>query len=272
MPIERILIGGAFLEIAILDVALVLAAAPSPAVSQTTQLQTTHATPNVSSIQNSVQNVGSGAIVAELAKPVSAKKAKPNDKIECKVTMDLVWRGQIVLARGTRIVGRVAEARARTKGVPESMVKIAFDSVVLKDGREIPLRATIQALGAPLQNSVSNLNDLDLVNQTDSHPAPGPNEMRRIQVTSFPGSRRPANAESGGVEGPDTSGVHRDGPALGPLSHGVVGVKGVSLSNNVEGSEISSTRENVHLSGGTQLVLHVTEPQAFVDSLAKTKN
>jgi hypothetical protein len=49
-------------------------------------------------------------------------------------------------------------------------------------------------------------------------------------------------------------------------------MKGITLSNTAQGSAISSTSENVHLSSGTQLVLHVAELQVLADSLLGTKS
>lgn len=257
MPVKLILIGGMLLA-EIIWAAMI----QSPAVSQTAN-SVAHA--------SSGQIADSGALVAELAKSVNARKAKANDKIEGRATMDLLWHGKVVIPRGTKIVGRVTDARARTKDVPESTLKIAIDRVVWRGGREVPLKATIQALGAPMQIPAADIGDFDSARQTDSRPAPGPNEMRRILTSTFPGSRRPANA-AGGVEEPDSNGPHKNGPSLGPFSQGVVGMKGIALSNTAEGSAISSTRENVHLSSGTQLVLHVTELQVLADSLTSARN
>jgi hypothetical protein len=200
------------------------------------------------------------AIVAELAKSVNAKKAKADDKIEAELTMDVLAHGEIVIPRGTKIIGHVTDARARTKQVPESMVEIAFDHIVLKDGREIPLKATIQAVGAPMQTSATAISDLTQQGQGQGpHDAPGPNETRSIMRTATPGSARPAYS-SGAEEPTDNGGPQRNlATSLGPTSQGVVGMKGIALSHTAQGSAISSTSENVHLSSGTQLILRVNE-------------
>lgn len=214
------------------------------------------------------QIAAGGAIVAELGKSVTAKKAKADDKIEARLTMDLLTHGEIEIPRGTKIIGHVIDARARTKQVPESMVEIAFDCIVLKNGREVPLKVTIQAVGAPMQTPVAPSNEAineaisnDLQTQIESR-APGRNEIRSIS-SKTPGSLRPANSAS------DAENL---APPLGPTSQGVVGVKGIALGNTARGSAISSTSENVHLSSGTQLVLRVTEPQVLADSLRRTRN
>lgn len=218
------------------------------------------------------QVAAAGAIVAELARPVDARKAKPGDKIEARVTMDVLARGEIVIPRGSKIIGHVTDARARTKEIPQSMVEIVFDRIVLKSKTEIPLKTTIQAIGASLQASAPSneaASDLDLARQTELRPAPGPNERKNIAETTYPGSRGPANAEGGSEEPTDSSSPRK--PSLGTTSQGVFGMKGMALANTAQGSAISSSTMNVHLDGGTQLVLRTTEPQAL-SSIRRTGN
>jgi len=254
MPVKLILIGGMFLA----DV-IFAAMTQSLAVSQTAK----------GAASASLRQIADGgAIVAELAKSVNARKAKANDKIESRVTMDLLWHDKVVIPRGTKIVGRVTDARARTKDVPESTVKIAFDRIVWGGGREVPLKATIQALGAPMHTSAPDVSDVDFAGETGSRSdRAGPSEMTRIRTDAL---RRASVGRS--VEESDSSGPDKNGPSLGPFSQGVIGMKGITLSNTAQDSAISSTSENVHLSSGTQLVLHVAELQVLADSLLGTKS
>jgi hypothetical protein len=237
--------------------AVILAAmTQSPAVSQSA---------NDAANASLGQIAEGGAIVAELVKSVDARKAKANDKIEGRVTMDLLWHGKVVLPRGTKIIGRITDARARTKDVAESTVQIAFDRVVWSGGREVQLRDTIQALGAAMHTSAPDVSDFDSAGETGPQSDLGRSAMRRIQATN-PDSLRPAYA-SNGAEEPDSSGPNKNGRLLGPFSHGVFGLKGITLRNTAQGCAISSTSENVRLSSGTQLVLHVAELQVLADSL-----
>ena len=239
-----------------------MALAQSPAASQTTS-PAANAPPG--------QVPANGVILAELAKSLDAKKARANDKIEARVTMDVLAHGEIVIPRGTRIIGHVTNARVRTNEVSESLVEIAFDRVVLKNGRELPLRATIQAVGGPARTLApgnEGVSDMDL---TDSRPPLGRNAMRHHISTAYPGSLHPGNSPGGSEESTRVPGT-RLGPSLGPASHVVVGIKGMVLSNTAQGSAIRSTSGNVHLSKGTQLALRVLEAQVLLDSLRKTRN
>jgi len=92
------------------------------------------------------------AVPAELSKSVDAKKSKVGDKVEAKTTMDLLSHGQIVMSRDTKIFGHVTVAEVRHNGFSASRLGIAFDWILMKDGRELPFQASLQAIGPPLQN------------------------------------------------------------------------------------------------------------------------
>jgi hypothetical protein len=204
-------------------------------------------------------------LVAELAKSINVAKAKSGDRIETRLIMDLVSGGQIVFPRGTTIVGHIISATAQSKEAPGSTVLFSFDRLVVKNRREIPLKAAVQALGAPLQTSLSGsegVSDLDLAAATSSRPAPGRNEMKSIAATTFPGTRQAPNAAS-----PDqTAATVAAAPvnatrSLGPASRGVIGMKGISLSETPGGSAIRSNDGNLRLRRGTQIVLRIVELQ-----------
>jgi hypothetical protein len=212
------------------------------------------------------------AILAKLAKSVDARKTKAGDKIEAKLTMDVLSHGQIVIPRGAKLLAHVIDARPRTKPGFESTVEIAFDRIIIKNGREIPLKATIQAVGVPIPSSAPvnmNMGEPQLAGpQSD----PGRNEMRRILGNAFPGSVRPANSANGAEEPDGNSGLHGSSPPSATIIQGAVRMKGIALGNTKQGSAITSSTENVHLSKGTLLLLRVTEPQLPADSLARTRN
>ena len=93
-------------------------------------------------------------INAELASSLDSKKVKSGDAINARTTTDLKSTdGRIILPRGTKIIGHVTQASARNAGQPDSSLGLAFDKAVLKNGQEIPLNASVQAVGAPPSSS-----------------------------------------------------------------------------------------------------------------------
>jgi len=240
-----------------------IAFAAASALSQSPRQASTAAS-QVSGASSASQANGSDALLppaiaisAELSKSVDAKKARAGDKIEARVTMDMVSHGQIVVPRDSRITGHVTEAKPRSKESPASTVGIAFDHISLKNGHELSLRTTVQAIGPSLKQLPFPENG----NEVPDQAPPGMHSGNTPGGTT--GSRRSAHPDGS----PYPAGTPQDVPAgtaasdrsaasaLDPQSHGVVGMKGLSLSTSDQGSVVSSNTNNVHLDGGTQLIL-----------------
>ena len=91
---------------------------------------------------------------ATLTQSIDARKAKPGDPVSATLTEDVRANGRLLLLRGTTLVGRVTEAQARTRRTDsgdapgDSRLGIEFETAVLRDGQEVPINATIQAVAA----------------------------------------------------------------------------------------------------------------------------
>jgi len=99
------------------------------------------------------------ALQAELNKTVDAKKAKAGDEVSAKLTQDVKSNGKVVLHKGSKLVGHVTEAQARSKENAESKLGIVFDKAVLKGGQEVSFNSVIQAVAPPLQATSSLAGD-----------------------------------------------------------------------------------------------------------------
>lgn len=194
-------------------------------------------------------------IVAELAKSLDAKKLKAGDTVEARVSMDLLAHGAIVVPRNAKIIGHVTDAKVRSKDEPDSVIAIAFDRVILKKGHEVPLVAAIQAVGGPLVNAAMGAGDplSDAGNGI-------PDGMGGVGRSPAGYPSRPVGPPGNPAAAPDSGASNQKSiTPLGPTSQGVVGIRGISLKSATPDSTISSSSENVRLSGGTQLVLKVAE-------------
>jgi hypothetical protein len=226
-------------------------AQPSPATSQTPAASST-SQPNAGASGIPPETI----IAAELSKSVDAKKAKPGDKLEAKTTMDVLVHGQIVIPVNSRIMGHVTEAKPHSKESAESTVGVAFDRIALKNGREFEIRTSVQAIGRPL-------NHLPYPENGNEVPGQAPPGMHAGNTPDWRGTPGGSARQSGS---PYPVGAPEDlpagpappenpaGAALDPHSRGVVGMKGLSLNSSDQGSVVSSN-SNVHLDGGTQLIL-----------------
>ena len=73
-----------------------------------------------------------------LEKWVDARKSKVGDEVIAQTTEHVKTHGQVVIPKGSKILGHVTEATARTKDEPNSALGIAFDRALLKKGGELP--------------------------------------------------------------------------------------------------------------------------------------
>jgi hypothetical protein len=205
--------------------------------------------------------IAPGTIIpAELAKTLDAKKAKANDEVVAKTAQDLLAHGQIIIPRGSKVMGHVTEVKARSKTEPQSVIGVLFDRLLLKDGSTMPLQIAVQAIRGPARSASTTDNEMggssglpstpgrsvpdgmdpmggarSYPNSSDTHPnIPGPT----------PGRDKPANASTGG---------------LSASTQGVVGITGLALTSSAQGSVFSSTSQNVHLDSGTQMLLLVSK-------------
>ena len=206
--------------------------------------------------------LAAGTIVSvELSKSLDARKSKANDRIEAKTSMDLLMHGQIVIPRNAKILGHVTEAKAHSKDSPNSTVGIAFDRVLMKNGRELPLQAAVQAIARPLQPALAFSSD-DPMSPASAGIASASQDQRAAMAgvpgqppassaTLYPPGSAPGSRSENGT--PPSSSVS----PLGPTSKGVIGMKGLSLNTSGPASVVSSNTENVHLDSGTQLILRV---------------
>jgi hypothetical protein len=216
--------------------------------------------PNAESpIQNTaVRFLPGTAIRAELAKSVDAKKAKVGDEVIARTLDDFLSdKNELLAPRGSQIVGHVAEV-APHQGNSPSTLGIAFDKMVLKSGTELPLKASIQAIGPPESNATFNepMAGQAAPGGMPSMSSPGRGAYGGPAPNSggtMPGSTNPTGAPT-----PDTTtGPTRNGP-LSPNAEGVVGMSGLSLSTGAaQDSLLTSPKHNVKLDGGTQMILHV---------------
>lgn len=218
------------------------------------------------------QLAAGSTIQATLAKPVDARKNKAGDEIAAKTTADVKSNGQVVIPKGSKIIGHVTEAKARAKGESNSTIGVAFDRAMLKDGREIPLSASIQAIARSEESaSAATMGDEAMTGgraggMSSGHAGPAGGTMGGVAHTAGAATGAVTNTTNtvGNAAGGTLSGAGSAASTtrISSNSQGVIGLKGLSLNaeaaNSTQGSVISSNSQNVRLDSGTQLVLRVS--------------
>jgi len=232
----------------------------SPPTSQASQ-PNTHA-------PTAPPRIAPGSVIpVQLTKTIDAKKAKSGDPVEAKVTQDLkTGNGDILVPKDTKVIGRVTEAQARSKDQKESQVGIAFDHAVMKNGGDVPLPMSIQAVIS--QNAMNGGNNN---NASSSSPAPATSAPSSGGVAPGTGSRAGTGAGSMPSEAPSSTRqvpppsaetTASNTPQITGKTEGVVGISNLTLATsaqNGQGSVLSSEKNNVKLESGTLMLLRVNQ-------------
>jgi len=118
-----------------------------------------HAHDDGSRRQATADTAAASEMNATLERSVDARRAKPGDEVTAKTNESYTTAGGMTIPRGSRLVGRVTDARAHARGEGEaaSQLGIAFEKAELPDGRVVPMQATIQAIAAGRSQAQSEL-------------------------------------------------------------------------------------------------------------------
>lgn len=211
-------------------------------------------------------------VQAELTKPVDVRKNKPGDEVVAKTTQDVKSDGRVVLPKGSKIVGRVTQAQARAKGQEESQLGMAFDHAILKDGTQMPVAFSIQAIGRS-ESEATAATAAETDSMMGGANAGGPSSAGgnagmpgRSGVGGVTSAAGGVVNTTGSVAGSTVNAAGRTGAGvggnLGATSQGVVGLPGMTLSSATSstagvGSVISSKDSNIRLDSGTRMILGV---------------
>ena len=85
------------------------------------------------------------ALAAQLENSLDARRAKVGDSVVLKTTQAVKQDGEVIVPKGSRLIGRVTEVQQRTKSNGESRIGVAFDRLQ-KDALDMPITATIVSI------------------------------------------------------------------------------------------------------------------------------
>lgn len=203
------------------------------------------------------------SVTAELNGSVDSKKAKVGDKVEARTTEALKNGNDVMLPKGTKLIGHVTQATARAKGDSDSSLAIQFDKAEPKKEAEILLSVMILAVAPAAPNTYPGGSPSP---GTADNPLAGTNAGN--QTSPMAGSRQP-NPNAGNYpttsesSAPDSSTGPGVAGNLPPNSRGVYGLKDLKLmmnkpENGPATTVLTSAGKDVHLDSGTRLLLVAT--------------
>jgi len=216
----------------------------SSAIGQTTSVQ-----PEVSNL------------LAVLNKPVETRTAKAGDEISLKSISDLAVDGQIVIARGSQLNGKLVEVVLKDKENPETLLAFSVEKAVLKDGSQIPLQAIVAALAAPRKDSLATDPTFGMMHSNE------PKMVGGATATSSSGSL-PASSRATSNAAVATANLigKLDQPTvLDANSQGAVDIEGLKITWRLLApppiTVVSSKGKNLKLEAGTQVLLRMAPPR-----------
>jgi len=165
------------------------------------------------------------AFAVELAKSLSSKKLKEGDEIDAKVTAEVHTSDGMTIRRGSKVIGHVTEAKARSNGAAESTLGIAFDKITRPGSVDVPIKSVVLAV-AP-------------------NPNPGPESSAGFGYSLGEATEKNALPTQRG----------RSVPILNEQSRGVLEIRNLQLGPD---DVLISSGKEVKLDSGMQVLLEVT--------------
>src|SRR5579863_995510 len=147
-------------------------ATPAPQANPQQQ-QTTSTGQQANQQSQAAQSHHAAVIPVQLSKSLDAKKLKAGDPVEAKTAVELRTGTGTVIPRGSKVTGHITQAEARSNGGSQSSLGMTFDHIALKDGQQVPLKTTIQAVAAPPSTSTSLAAPPDNGQQRSDMPSGG---------------------------------------------------------------------------------------------------
>ena len=243
---------------------------PGPETSTPTSPQTQTPRTGANSAQaTGARRIAPGSVIPVLlTKTIDAKKAKTGDEVVAKVTQDLKTNsGEVLVSKDTKVLGHVIAAQAHSKDQKESQLAIAFDRAVEKNGNEMQLPMSIQAIIGPQNNGPQNNgpqnNSAGESNQAPPNSAPTSTPSGSGRPGTMSGSAAPATpAPSTTGSNTPTDSQPSARPPITAETQGVVGISNLKLEpagQANQGSVVSSDKNNVKLESGTMMLLRVNQ-------------
>ncbi|MCU1223103.1 MAG: hypothetical protein JWQ42_1196 [Edaphobacter sp.] len=238
-------------------------------------------------------------VSAELTKRIDTKNAKVGDEVNAKTTSTANLADGTNLPKGTKLVGKVTDVRAKSSADKTSHLAFALDRAVLRDGREIPVRAVLTSVTGPAMASASAADDMAMSSTAGGGMAGGgaPGGIAGAGAPAGGGALGGAGRTVGGVPGGAANGAANTvgnagrtldsttetateaamdrtravdslaGRAGSPasLDHApVANLPGVTLSSAGSAStsgSLDAANKNINLESGTKLTLNVVAGQ-----------
>ena len=146
----------------LLTISLVTVVA-APAVAQRTDTRGNASAGSDSSISKQGRQVNlqsNTQLAAQLENSLDARHAKVGDRVALKTTQAVKQNGEVVVPKGSRLLGHVTDVQQRTKNDNQSVIGIAFDRLQ-KGSMDIAITGTIVSITQAQSRAQSSAGGVD---------------------------------------------------------------------------------------------------------------
>ncbi len=244
-----------------------IAAQQSGTLQQQSQQQQRSTAPPAASAQP--EALALSPVTAELTSKLDSKTAKAGDAVELKTTEKATMADGTVLPKGTKIMGHVTEAQPYISNTDNGRLTLQFDQAEVKNGQNMPIRSALETV-TPAMSDTDASSAMPMSSPSaPSNPngaAPNGTASPGTPAATAAGARSASDNTNPGVS-PATGATSGPAPGTTVAKNGNVVIKttavpGVLVASSVNGQPFSnasgallSARQDVHLDGGTRIVL-----------------
>ena len=193
---------------------------------------------------------------AELTRRIDAKKAKVGETVEAKTASAVKLPDGTELPKGTKLVGKVTDVKARSNTDKTSHIAFSLDQALTKDGHEVPLRVMVMSATAPFDAPP------DTAGMTSGSRGPatqGGTAGAPPTPNTTPGQYVQQSTVSNGMESlpGETPGMVAHGPNQRVMVGNLPGVLLTSADGIASSALLDATDKNILLDSETKLMLFV---------------
>ena len=200
-------------------------------------------------------------VFAVLYKSLETRTSTVGDDVVLITLNDVIADNQVVIAKGSKVLGRIAGVTAKGKNEPKSVLAIRLAKAVNAAGKEIPLEAIIAAIAAPPEDLTS---DPTYAMMHSNEPKMiGSGTRDAANSGSLPASSK-ANSNAA-VATAEIKGRMDQSLLLTENSQGAVGYEHISISWQLAFppplTVFTSKAKNLKLEAGTQVLIRMASPR-----------
>ncbi len=93
--------------------------------------------------------IGHGAFPVKVIKTLDSSKLKEGDIVEVETAGSFKLPDGTLVPKGSKLVGHVTSAKARSKGDTDSKLAVSFEKLSVANGKQLSVKGAVQAVFPP---------------------------------------------------------------------------------------------------------------------------